>query len=57
MRRLAGTGLSEAPLNEAFAYPTTLALCGDDAFMVSGTANGEVRLRRSGLGSHRAHLT
>jgi len=43
---LAGAHLSEAVLAEAFNFPICVALSGDGAFMVAGTAAGEVWLWR-----------
>ena len=39
---LAGAHLSETVLGEAFSYPTSLALSADGAYLVAGTARGEV---------------
>ena len=39
---LAGAHLSETVLGEAFIYPTSLALSADGAYLVAGTASGEV---------------
>jgi hypothetical protein len=43
---LAGAHLSEAVLAEAFNFPTCVALSGDGASLVAGTAAGEVWLWR-----------
>jgi WD40 repeat protein len=44
---LAGSGLSGAVLDEAFAYPTAVALSADGAFLAGGTPTGELRLWRA----------
>jgi hypothetical protein len=44
---LARTHLTEAVLDEAFAYPTAVALSADGVFLVAGTPTGEVRLWRA----------
>jgi WD40 repeat protein len=43
---LAGAHLAEAVLAEAFAYPLTVKLRADGAFLVTGTSTGEIRLWR-----------
>jgi WD40 repeat protein/predicted ATPase/transcriptional regulator with XRE-family HTH domain/Tfp pilus assembly protein PilF len=44
---MAGTHLAEAVLNEAFTYPTSVALSGDGAVLIAGTSTGEVCLWRA----------
>jgi hypothetical protein len=44
---LAGAGLVGTVLDEPFAYPTSVALSADGAFLVAGTPSGEVRLWRA----------
>ena len=44
---LAGAQLDAAVLDEAFAYPSKLALSADGALLVAGTPTGEVRLWRA----------
>ena len=43
---LAGAHLSETVLGEAFSYPMALALSADGAYLLAGTADGEVCLWR-----------
>jgi WD40 repeat protein/transcriptional regulator with XRE-family HTH domain len=43
---LAGSHLSEVILAEAFAYPASVALSGDGAFLAAGMPAGEVRVWR-----------
>jgi WD40 repeat protein/transcriptional regulator with XRE-family HTH domain len=43
---LAGAHLAPAVLDEAFAYPSAVALSADGAFLAAGTPTGEVRLWR-----------
>src|ERR1700737_977783 len=44
---LARAALAGAVLDEAFAYPTAVALSADGAFLVGGTPTGELRLWRT----------
>jgi WD40 repeat protein len=44
---LAGAHLAEAVLDEAFAYPTTVALSANGAVLAAGTPTGEVRIWRT----------
>jgi WD40 repeat protein len=44
---LAGAHLARVVLDEAFAYPTTVALSADGAVLAAGTPTGEVRLWRT----------
>src|SRR5437879_3701273 len=43
---IAGAFLDGAVLDEAFAYPTAVALSADGTFLVAGTPTSDVRLRR-----------
>jgi WD40 repeat protein/transcriptional regulator with XRE-family HTH domain len=43
---MAGASLVGAVLDEAFAYPTAVALSADGTFLVAGTPTGDVRLWR-----------